>query len=124
MCWGGVQLLLALSPTSRSLGLRRAHRRIAASASLPTCTRTCTVVRRSETERRTQAVDSSAFMSSSHVAHAHVRAGESVGLHLLLFPVSGPGLSWWWWGGGEGGGAELQVSTSGHSCLEESRGHD
>lgn len=111
---GGLQLLLALSPTSRSLGLRRAHRRMATSAPLPTCTRTCTDVQQSETKGRTQAVDSSAFMSTSHVAHTHAHAGESAGLHLLFLSCvrSWAVVGWWGGGGGVGWGGSISLLTS------------
>lgn len=58
--------MLALTLISRSLGLRRAQRRMATSAS-PCFARTYMHVRRGEYKRRTQTDDSSAFISISHI---------------------------------------------------------
>lgn len=121
-----MQLLLALSPTSRSLGLRRAHRRMATSASLSVHT----YMHRCALGRNQMTHSGGRFFSfhihPSRCPHTCTRrrvSGSPPAVSFLSAPLEG--------GGGGGGGltshiasaaAELQVSTSGRGCSRRAEG--
>lgn len=92
---------LASSLTSRSLGLRRAHRRMAASAHAPVHAQTCSRAKPEDALRRS-------ILQRS--CPPHVRQ-ERRSLSTCCCSLS-QDLGWWWWLGGRGGGGSVSHHSS------------